>query len=154
MMEIVTKLNDETIAEVRNLAAAVRDSQVALTDASAKVSDKAIVRLFYRLAVERANMGQELNDFVRDHDDQPPQNPSWLGQLQDVSTQIGAAVNADDADVVLREVERSEAMIVAEYEKLLPRIVGSPLSDVLLQQLDKVRAGHDAICKLRDSRKS
>ena len=152
-MESLMNLTDETVVAVRNLAVALRDSQVGLTDASAKVSDKAVVRLLYRLAVERANMGEELNDFLRVNEEQPSPNMAWVSELRDVSAQIRAAVNAGDPDVVLTEVERSEAMIVAQYKKLLPRIIGSPLNDVLLEQFEKVRNGHDAIRELRDSRK-
>lgn len=152
-MESIVNLNDQTIRALNELAIALRDSQVGLTEVAGKVSDKTIVKLFYEIAAERAQMEQELNHYIRVNEAEPPDATSFIGGLRHAWTMIRAALSGGDACVVLNEVEKSEAMIVDHYKRLLPHVAGNPLNKLLLEQFEKVKKGHTAVNELRKQQK-
>lgn len=148
-METIDHLTDETAAGLRELAVALRDSQIGLTEAASRVSDKEVVKLFYGISSERATMEQQLNDFLRINGEPVSEKTSWLGELTNAWTKIRAAVNGGDAHVILTEVERSEGMIAARYKRVLAQIAGNPINNLLLEQYEKVKDGCDAVRTLR-----
>lgn len=152
-METIDHLTDATLSGLRELAVALRDSQVALTETAGKVIDKEVVRLFYRIASERATMEQELNDFLHINCAPISDTTSWLGELNHAWTMVRAALSGGDALVILNEVERSEAMIAARYNRILPEIADNPLNKLLLEQYERLQTGLTALGELRDRRK-
>ena len=144
-MEFIDTLTDETAAGLRELAIARRDSQIGLTEAAGKVLDKEVVKLLYGIATERAMMEWELNDFLHINCETIPDRTSWLGELSNAWTKIRAALNGGDSLTILCEVERSEAMIVARYKRVLPNITGNPLNKLLLKQYACMQTGITAI---------
>ena len=152
-METIDTLTDETVSGLRELAIALRDSQIGLTDAAGKVNDKEVVKLLYGIATERATMEQELNDFLHINCEPISESTSWLGELSNAWTKIRAAVSGGDAIVILTEVERSEAMLAARYKRILPDIAGNPLNKLLLEQYECLQTGLTSIGELRASRK-
>lgn len=152
-MKTVDHLTDETVSGLRELAIALRDSQVGLTEAAGKVEDKQVVKLLYGISSERATMEQELNDFLHINCGPVACRTSWLGELSNAWTKIRAAISGGDALSILNEVERSEAMIAARYQRILPQIAGNPLNKLLLEQYECLQTGLTAIQELKVLRK-
>jgi len=152
-METIDSLNKATLSRLRELAVSLRDSQVGLTETAGKVIDKEVVRLFYGIASERATMEQELNDVLHINCEPISDTTSWLGELSHAWTRVRAALSGGDAFVILNEVERSEAMIVASYKRILPEIAGNPLNKLLLEQYERLQTGLTALGEMRDRRK-
>lgn len=150
-METMDNLSDETVSGLRELAIALRDSQIGLTEAAGKANDKDVAKLFYGIATERAEMEQKLNEYLHVNCEPISETTSWLGELSNAWTKIRAAVSGSDASVILTEVERSEAMITARYKRILPNIAGNPLNKLLLEQYECLQNGLTSIGELKES---
>ena len=153
-MESIDQLTDATVSGLRELAVALRDSQVALTEASGKVIDEQVVGLFRDISSERATMEKDLNDLLHLNSAPISETTSWLGELSHAWTMFRAALSGGDALVILNELERSEGMIAARYKSVLPKIAGNPMNKRLLRQYERLQSGLTKIGELRDRRKS
>lgn len=151
-MASTTSLPEATIEAIVQLATALRDSQVGLTDVSSKVRDKVVVKLLQQIAAERAEMVDELNGVIQSQGLDPPDSTSWLAELRNVWTQVRAAVCSDDVHVVLTAFERYEAKIVGQYRDMLGQIPASPIDTLLREQYQQVKNGHALIRELLEAR--
>lgn len=148
MVETIANLEPRTLGALSQLAVALRDSQVGLTDAAATVSRKDVVQLLYRLAGERADMEQELSHLLAVNSQPLPDDTSWLGELRTIWMRIRTAIAQNQEAAALAEVAQSEAIIVDRYRRLMAETSGNAVNDVLLRQFAKLRDGHRELVRL------
>jgi uncharacterized protein (TIGR02284 family) len=67
---------------------------------------------------------------------------------------LKSVVTGGDDYAILAECERGEDSAVEEYKKALDKDLPQPLYELVSRQYTDIKAAHDRIRSLRDSRKS
>ncbi len=145
-----TQLADDVAGEVRDLISINIDSVKGFRTSAQELDNPTVASLFRELADQRQGFADELKRHVSYEDAHAAEGGSWTGKAHrwwiDIKSKLGGGTHA-----ILAEAERGEDSIKAEYEKVIKRTTGSPINDVLHEQLRHVKAGHDRVRDLRDS---
>src|SRR5690554_5366620 len=118
MANTLHDLDSDTVKTLQDLTRVLHDSQTALTDDGAQVSDPQAAQLFYDLGTKRAKMEHELRQFIETNQDEAPRGGTMRGNLQTMWMELRTLLSGGDAAVVLAEMERLEDFIVSEYKRL------------------------------------
>lgn len=153
-MSVETKiqLTEATIEKLQQLIQANLDSHDGFKESADNLQDQGLAAAFRQLGDERAQMANELQDFVAINGEQPAHDGSLAAKVHRVWIDIRSKLSAGDTSVILQEAERGEDYIKHAYEDVLQEIPGSAMSDVLHDQYAKVKTSHDRIRDLRDAR--
>lgn len=151
-METTTNMTTETLEGLQDLIEINIDSSKGFDTAAEAIENSSIADMFRQCAAERRRFGDELSQYIRLNGGKPETTGSVKGAAHRWWLNIRGKVQDGDEHAVLAEAERGEDAIKAEYEKVLKNTAGSPVNDVLQQQYASVKARHDRIRDMRDSR--
>lgn len=148
-METTHDLSDETLSDLKQLIEINVDSAKGYSQAAESIDEAPIAALFRQCASERRAHVDALRRFVPDYEP----NGSITGTVHRWWLDLRSNLSSDDAYAVLAEAERGEDAIKKRYEDVLKSNPGTPLNDRLQRQYAEVKARHDQIRDMRDSRK-
>ncbi|TWT66205.1 PA2169 family four-helix-bundle protein [Allorhodopirellula solitaria] len=153
-LETKTNLNETTIAKLQKLIRANIDSYDGFREAADELKDKEIATLFTELSDQRSAMASKLQKYIELNDEDAEEDGSVAAATHRIWMNIRSKLSGGDAYAILAEAERGEDHIKAAYEEVLEETAGSAMNDVLSDQYRAVKAGHDKVRDLRDSRKN
>lgn len=145
-----TKLSKNTIDNLQNLIEINLDSSKGLETAADKIENERIADYFRTLAPERLRFAEELKSCVEMTGEEPRDHGSVKGTMHRWWLNIKGTVSSGDEHTVLAEAEEGEDAIKDLYEEVLAETTESPMHTVLVQQYERVKAGHDTIRDMRD----
>jgi uncharacterized protein (TIGR02284 family) len=145
----------ETVSTLNSLIETLKDGQEGFRQAAEAVKDSSLKSLFNELSMQRSKFAGELqSQVVQLGDSKPETSSSTSGALHRAWINLKSAITSQDDHAVLAECERGEDSAVAEYKKAMEdgKLTGSA-RDVVSRQYTDVKAAHDRVKALRDSRK-
>src|SRR5438874_13244817 len=140
---------------IDNLIETLKDGQEGFKQAAEAVKDPQLKSLFEEYSRQRARFVAELRSQA-----QPPSardsdvSGSAAGALHRGWIDLKSAVTGGDDHAILAECERGEDSAVKEYTKALGGDLTPSLHELVSRQYTDIKAAHDRIRNLRDSRKS
>jgi len=150
-MESVTHLEAETIDQLQDLIRINIDSSKGFEKAADKMDNAAIADYFRECARTRRRFADDLAQFIELNDEEPEDDGSVRGALHRWWVGVRGTLQGGDAHAVLAEAERGEDAIKHAYEKVIVKVTGNPLNDVLHAQHRSVKQTHDRVRDLRDA---
>lgn len=151
-VETKTTLSEETIAKLQELIQINIDSRDGFRSAAEKTEDLSIRSFFEKMVDERTAQANELARYVSFNGEEPDRSGSFAAGVHRTWMAIRDGLAGDDDYPVLAEAERGEDRIKEAYEDALKCECGSAMNDILMAQYAAVKAAHDRIRDLRDSR--
>lgn len=116
-------------------------------------SDEAeLARQFRTFATQRAEFSSALETMAKQYGDDIDEDGSVAGALHRGWLTVKDALSGSDASGVLEAAEQGEDHAVEQYEKGLKEDISDGLRTVLERQFTEVKAAHDTVRNLRDSR--
>ncbi len=137
--------------ELKSLTRLLIDSEEGLSDASQNIGNAEIAALFRSIAGERSGMVIELQDLLRDQDEEAPVSGTISGALHRTWIDLRNSISGQDAHSILLEAERGENYMRREYEIALCLDWGVALHNVLSNHYLKVKSAYDRVVGLRNS---
>lgn len=150
-MESVTNLEAETIDQLQDLIRINIDSSKGFEKSAETIENPTIADYFRECARIRRRFADDLAQFIEMNDEEPEDDGSVRGALHRWWVGVRGTFQGDDAHAVLAEAERGEDAIKHAYEKVIVKVTGNPLNDVLHAQLRSVKQTHDRVRDLRDA---
>ena len=144
-MRAVTQFDLQTLDALKDLARANVDSSMSLEEAARSVEDNQLGNLFLIMAQRRRRNVESLCGYVQFDEAEYESRAALRGTLHRWWHQLRSAMQHEDPRAVVVQAERSEAAIQRVYEKILGRIAGSALYDVLHTQYREVLQNHERI---------
>jgi len=137
------------VAALREVFEAFSVSQTVLLEVAGKISDEAVARLLYDVALARGKLALELRPFV---DAGPPtkRDEGLVGQLRSLSRRIRAAVSQNDSSLVLSDLEELESLLIRNVRGVVMAAQGHQVQKVLQRQWDHMKKSHNSVQRLRD----
>lgn len=136
---------------LNKLIAICRDGHAGYVDAAKAAQGTELHELFSRLAAQRANFADELQQIVRALGREPRRSGSLAGAFHRGFLNIRSAMSANDPRTALTECERGEDAAVEAYRKVLEE---APLDNQLRTRISTqaiaVKDAHDEVRFLRD----
>lgn len=148
-----TTLSPRTIRSLQELIQINLDSAQGLRTAAQTINEPHLAELFNDLAAQRQRHAEQLQRIVA-IDEEPADRGSLLGGAHRWWLKLRGSLTSDNAYQVLAEAERGEDAIKGRYEAVLKELIESPIHQVLVEQYERVRSGHDRVVDLRDAYKS
>ena len=148
------KLPQKSIDWLQDLIQINLDSKDGFKEAAdnLKGKDSSLISFFRDLSSQRAAQASELQSLVANNAEKPEKSGSVAAAAHrtwmDIRTALGGGEHA-----VLSEAERGEDHIKEKYEKALKDLGSCSCTEILRKQYAAVKASHDRVRDLRDSRK-
>ena len=152
-IETKTNLDDSTIEGLQKLIRYNIDACKGYRESAEKVEDKFAKELFLKIADQRSDFADTLQQHVAVNGEETSDDGSAMAAVHRAWIDVRSAINGGDVYPVLCEAERGEDYIKSAYESVLKETAGSAMNDVLTQQYAQVKIGHDGIRELRESMK-
>ena len=144
----------ETTSVLDDLIQTLRDGEEGFKQAAETVRDTQLKSLFTEYSQQRSRFAADLQSQVRNMGDKPETNSSATGALHRGWINLKSIVTGGDDHAILAECERGEDSAVEEYKKALDDDLSQPLYELVSRQYTDIKAAHDRIRNLRDTRKS
>lgn len=127
-----------------------RDGEQFYRDAAVKAGSLALRGTFRQMAELRQRLIDELADQVHARGGQPSDRRTMLGASRHMLAEAMNALTLHDDDVYIRQLEATEARLLAAYERTLDKVDDEGARQVLRRHLLAVRATHARMRALRD----
>jgi uncharacterized protein (TIGR02284 family) len=148
------KEQKETISVLDELIETLKDGQEGFKQASDAVKDPQLKSLFSQYSQQRSRFATELQRQVQSLGEAKPEtDSSAAGALHRGWINLKAAVTGGDDHAILAECERGEDSAVEEYKKALADDLSPSIQEIVSRQFTEIKAAHDRIRNLRDTRK-
>ena len=153
MTATISNLPEKSVKWLQDLIQVNLDSRDGFQEAAdnLKAKDASLVNYFREVSSQRASQAKELQSLVAANDEKPTKSGSAAAAAHrtwmDIRTALGGGEHA-----VLSEAERGEDHIKGKYEEALKDLGGCTCTEVLRRQYTAVKASHDKVRNLRDSR--
>ena len=144
----------ETTSVLDDLIQTLKDGQEGFKQASEAVRDPQLKSLFTEYSQQRSRFATDLQGQVRNLGKKPETDSSAAGALHRGWINLKSVVTGGDDHAILSECERGEDSAVEEYKKALDDDLSQPLYDLVSRQYTDIKAAHDRIRNLRDTRKT
>ena len=151
--ETVATLSDDTLKKVKDLARVNIDSSKGFCEASDSLTNTTLASYFKQWSEDRQENAEELQQVVTINAEEPPEEGSWMAAFHRSWLAVRTALSSNDDLAVLEEAERGEDYIKEAYEDALKETAGSAVNDVLQKQYSGVKAVHDTVRDLRNTRR-
>jgi uncharacterized protein (TIGR02284 family) len=151
---ICMKEQKETSSVLNDLIETLRDGQKGFQEAAEAVKDPQLKSLFVEYSQQRSRFATDLQSQVQTLGKEPETSSSTAGALHRGWINLKSVVTGGDDHAILAECERGEDSAVEEYKKALDKDLPQPLYELVSRQYADIKATHDRIRNLRDSRKS
>ncbi len=148
------KEQKETTSVLNNLIETLKDGQEGFKQAAEAVKDPQLKSLFVEYSAQRSQFATALQSEVQSLGNEPETDSSATGALHRGWINLKSAVTGGDDHAILAECERGEDSAVKEYRKALDDDLSPSLHELVSRQYTDIKAAHDRIRNLRDSRKS
>ncbi len=129
-----------------------RDGFAAGAEKLEKDDEAALAQTFRDLGARRGQMADELRTIAASYGDQIDESGSILAKAHRGWMAVKDAISGSDPDGVLEAAEEGEDYAVEQYEEALTVDVSPEFKVVLERQFAEIRAAHDQVKALRDSR--
>lgn len=145
-----------TISILNDLIETLKDGQEGFRAAAADVKAADLKTIFSEYSLQRSKFVGELQSLSRSLGEKEPETEgSVAGALHRGWINLKAAISSQDEHAILVECERGEDSAVSEYKKAIKENeLPANVLEALQTQYEKVKAAHDRIRNLRDSRTS
>ena len=110
--------------------------------------------LFTEYSQQRSRFATDLQSQVRSLGKTPETDSSTAGALHRGWINLKSVATGGDDHAILAECERGEDSAVKEYKKALDDGLSQPLYELVSRQYTDIKAAHDRIRNLRDTRKT
>lgn len=117
-----------------------------------KDGETSLAATFRELGANRGRMYDELQVIAASYGDQIDDSGSVAAKVHRGWMAVKDAISGSDPDGVLDAAEQGEDHAVSEFEKALEADISPEFKTVISRQLNEVRAAHDQVKALRDSR--
>ena len=144
----------ETTSVLDDLIQTLKDGQEGFKQASEAVRDPQLKSLFTEYSQQRSRFATDLQSQVQNLGTKPETDSSTAGALHRGWINLKSVVTGGDDHAILAECERGEDSAVEEYKKALDDDLSQPLHELVSRQYTDIKAAHDRIRNLRDTRKS
>ncbi len=143
-----------TTSTLNDLIQTLKDAQEGFRAAAEAVKSPDLQTLFNEYSLQRSKFAGELQAIVRNlGNDEPETGGSVSGALHRGWIDLKGALTKQDDHAILAECERGEDSAVAAYEEAIgDSALPGYVLDTLQEQYTEVRAAHDRVRDLRDSR--
>ena len=148
------KEQKETTSVLDDLIQTLKDGQEGFKQASEAVRDPQLKSLFTEYSQQRSRFATDLQSQVRNLGEKPETDSSAAGALHRGWINLKSVVTGGDDHAILAECERGEDSAVEEYKKALDDDLSQPLYELVSRQYTDIKAAHDRIRNLRDTRKT
>lgn len=151
---ICMKDQKETSSVLNDLIETLKDGQKGFQEAAEAVKDSQLKSLFTEYSQQRSRFATELQRQVQDLGEAKPEtDSSAAGALHRGWINLKAAVTGGDDHAILAECERGEDSAVEEYKKALADDLSPSIQEIVSRQFTEIKAAHDRVRNLRDTRK-
>ena len=144
----------ETTSVLDDLIQTLRDGEKGFKQAAEAVRDAQLKSLFTEYSQQRSRFAADLQSQVRNLGNEPETNSSATGALHRGWINLKSVITGGDDHAILAECERGEDSAVEEYKKALDDDLSQPLCELVSRQFTDIKAAHDRIRNLRDTRKT
>ncbi len=151
-----TCMNDqkEMSSVLNDLIETLKDGQKGFQEAAEAVKDSQLKSLFIEYSQQRGRFARDLQTQAQSLGNEPETSSSAAGALHRGWINLKSVVTGGDDHAILAECERGEDSAAEEYKKALDKDLPQPLSELISRQYTDIKAVHDRIRNLRDTRKS
>lgn len=152
-IEGTTMSNDASVT--KDLMQTLTDSQDGFAAAADKLDEAGEATLagtFRDLGAGRGRMYDELQQIAATYGDQIEDSGSVAAKIHRGWMAVKDAISGSGADGVLDAAEQGEDHAVSEFDKASGEDISPELKTVVDRQLQEIRAAHDQVEALRDSR--
>ncbi|MBB5036034.1 PA2169 family four-helix-bundle protein [Prosthecobacter dejongeii] len=145
-----------TLSTLNNLIETLKDGQEGFRAASEDIANSELKTVFSQYSLQRSKFAGELQSLAHSlGESDPADSGSVAGALHRGWIDLKAALTSRDDHAVLSECERGEDSAVAAYRKAMDdEDLPANILAVLQTQFMDIKAAHDHIRDLRDSRKA
>lgn len=148
------KDQQETISVLDELIKTLKDGQEGFKQAAEGVKDLQLKSLFTEYSQQRLRFASALKNQVRAlGNSEPESSSSAAGALHRGWINLKSTLSGGDDHAILAECERGEDSAVKEYKKALDDDLSPELYELVSRQFTDIKAAHDRIRTLRDTRK-
>jgi len=144
--------NDSVASTLYGLIETCREGEEGFRLAAERVEVDYLKILFRNYSQQRAQLAAELEKLLRHSDTQTEANGSVAKALHRSAIVTRAASDGSDETVVLNECERGEDVALEAYEEALSQSLPPSIRQVVSRQCAAIRAAHDRIRELEESR--
>ena len=148
------KEQKETSSVLNDLIETLKDGQKGFKEAAEAVKDPHLKSLFVEYSQQRSRFATALQGQVQTLGNEPETSSSTAGALHRGWINLKSAVTGGDDHAILAECERGEDSAVEEYKKAMDDGLSQPLYELVSSQYADIKAAHDRIRNLRDTRKT
>jgi uncharacterized protein (TIGR02284 family) len=148
------KEQKESSSVLNDLIETLKDGQEGFRQAAEAVRDAQLKSLFTEYSQQRSRFAADLQSQVRNLGNKPEKDSSTAGALHRGWINLKSTLTGGDDHAILAECERGEDSAVEEYKKALDDGLSQPLYELVSRQYTDIKAAHDRIRNLRDTRKS
>jgi uncharacterized protein (TIGR02284 family) len=148
------KEEKELVSIIDDLIETLKDGEKGFKEAAEGVKDRQLKSLFTEYSQQRSRFATDLQSQVRNLGKKPETNSSAAGALHRGWINLKSVVTGGDDHAILAECERGEDSAVEAYKKALDDDISQPLHELVSRQYTDIKAAHDRIRNLRDTRKS
>jgi conserved hypothetical protein len=148
------KEQKETTSLLNDLIQTLRDGREGFKQAAEAVKDPQLKSLFTEYSQQRLRFATALQSQVQTLGQEPETSSSAAGALHRGWINLKSAVTGGDDHAILAECERGEDSAVEEYKKALDDDLSPSLYELVSRQYTDIKAAHDRIRNLRDTRKT
>jgi uncharacterized protein (TIGR02284 family) len=144
----------ETISVLDELIQTLKDGQQGFEQAAEGVKDSQLKSLFNEYSQQRSRFARALQNQVRTlGKSEPESDSSAMGALHRGWINLKSVLSGGDDHAILAECERGEDSAVEAYQKALDDDLSPDVYELVARQFTDVKAAHDRIRNLRDTRK-
>ena len=149
-------MNDqkEMSSVLNDLIETLKDGQKGFQEAAEAVKDSQLKSLFVEYSQQRARFASDLQTQAQSLGNEPETSSSAAGALHRGWINLKSVVTGGDDHAILAECERGEDSAVEAYKKALDKDLPQALYELVSRQYTDIKAAHDRIRNLRDTRKS
>jgi uncharacterized protein (TIGR02284 family) len=144
----------ETTSLLNDLIQTLRDGQEGFKQAAEAVKDPQLKSLFTEYSQQRLRFATALQSQVQSLGQETETSSSAAGALHRGWINLKSAVTGGDDHAILAECERGEDSAVEEYKKALDDDLSPSLYELVSRQYTDIKAAHDRIRNLRDTRQT
>jgi len=143
----------ETISVLDELIQTLKDGQQGFKEAAESVKDSQLRSLFNEYSQQRSRFAAGLQNQVRNlGKGEPESESSAIGALHRGWINLKSTLSGGDDHAILAECERGEDSAVEAYQKALDDDLAPDVYELVARQFSDVKAAHDRIRNLRDTR--
>jgi uncharacterized protein (TIGR02284 family) len=148
-----TTTSGDPASKLNDLIEICKDGQNGFKEAAEGIEDSELKSIFYEYSQQRSEFVGTLQELVRSLGGDPEQTGSISGAIHRGWIDIKSAVTGKDDEAILNECERGEDFAKAAYQDAAGFDFPANVRDVVYEQGQKVKAAHDRIKQLRNSRR-